>query len=168
MYYFGIIDILQSWTLQKRIERLVKVHILKHPEVGISCIPPDKQHERYDIMGSWVGTSIEYDKVVNRTILRLGLGLGLVKIAHRSTSLWKFVVIWILCMLCPIIQADSMCDIIAAPNIQSIEASWSCTADGVTSTPACTAGWYGVTCSGSTVVSIAIYTLGLTGNSNWQ
>jgi len=70
MYYFGIIDILQSWTVEKRIERLVKVHLLSNPEGGLSCVPPAAYRDRFqkkvseviehgiyvrEITGSWKG-----------------------------------------------------------------------------------------------------------------
>ena len=59
-----------------------------------------------------------------------------------------------------------MCDIIAATNIQSITgySQWSCTTAGVTSTPPCTAPmWAGLSCSGSTVISISAPSIGIVG-----
>ena len=63
------------------------------------------------------------------------------------------------------IQADPICDIIAATNIQSKQSQWSCTTAGVTSTPPCAAPWSGVTCSGSTVITINLDSSGITGVS---
>ena len=66
------------------------------------------------------------------------------------------------------VKADPMCDIIAATNIQSISgySQWSCTTGGVTTTTPCTSPvWNGLTCSGTTIISIYLGTIGLTGDA---
>ena len=70
VYYFGIIDILQSWSLKKRIERFLKVYVKQKPARGISCAPPEEYKQRFqkkiseiiehaifarEITGSWKG-----------------------------------------------------------------------------------------------------------------
>ena len=77
----------------------------------------------------------------------------------------KVLALWMFCILCCVVQADPMCDIIAATNIQSQKSQWSCTTLGATSTTPCTAPWSGLTCTGSTVVKINLNNFGLTGNS---
>ncbi len=69
-YYMGIIDILQSWTLAKRIERLVKVYFLGEDAAGVSCMAPEDFRTRFqqkigrivehsifvrEVTGSWQG-----------------------------------------------------------------------------------------------------------------
>jgi len=46
-YYFGIIDILQRWTLKKRLELWWKVHILRYERQGLSCVPPEEYCNRF-------------------------------------------------------------------------------------------------------------------------
>lgn len=70
VYYMGIVDILQKWTLQKRFERLYKVHVLGRSGAGISCMPPEPYKARFqqkvsqiiehsifirEVTGSWKG-----------------------------------------------------------------------------------------------------------------
>lgn len=47
VYYFGIIDILQQWTLEKRLERFLKVNFLRKDAEGISAMPPKEYFERF-------------------------------------------------------------------------------------------------------------------------
>ena len=69
----GVFDILQSWTLGKRMEQFLKVNILQLSKSGISCIPPDPYRRRFqakvnqiiehsifvrEITGSWVGKRV--------------------------------------------------------------------------------------------------------------
>lgn len=69
-YYFGIIDILQTWDYKKRCEQFVKVHLLGQPKDGISCIAPQEFRRRFqrkissvidhsslirEVTGSWQG-----------------------------------------------------------------------------------------------------------------
>jgi 1-phosphatidylinositol-4-phosphate 5-kinase len=69
-YYFGIIDILQTWDYTKRFENFVKVNVLGHPYDGISAIPPQEFKHRFqrkiasvidhaalirEVTGSWQG-----------------------------------------------------------------------------------------------------------------
>ncbi|OQS03813.1 phosphatidylinositol-4-phosphate-5-kinase (PIPK-D6/GPCR-PIPK) [Thraustotheca clavata] len=46
-YYIGIIDILQTWTWQKRFERWVKTLFFRKDSDGISAIPPKPYCERF-------------------------------------------------------------------------------------------------------------------------
>ncbi|KDO22684.1 hypothetical protein SPRG_10998 [Saprolegnia parasitica CBS 223.65] len=39
-YYVGIIDVLQTWTFEKQMERLYKVHVLRKDPRGISAVHP--------------------------------------------------------------------------------------------------------------------------------
>ncbi|RHY29308.1 hypothetical protein DYB32_005242 [Aphanomyces invadans] len=45
-FYMGMIDILQTWTLEKRVERFVKTVLLRKDGAGISALPPKPY--RYD------------------------------------------------------------------------------------------------------------------------
>jgi hypothetical protein len=68
-YYFGVIDILQTWSLKKKLERMVKIYILRYPEEGLSCMAPRGYMQRFqrkisqiiehsifvrEITGSWL------------------------------------------------------------------------------------------------------------------
>ena len=46
-YYFGIIDILQKWNWQKRVERLIKTVILRRDGNGLSAMPPHGYFARF-------------------------------------------------------------------------------------------------------------------------
>lgn len=46
-YTFGVIDILQTWTWKKRLERWWKIQILQCDENGISAAPPRQYAERF-------------------------------------------------------------------------------------------------------------------------
>ena len=72
-----------------------------------------------------------------------------------SKTLWKFVILWIFCLLCPLVRASPLCDIIAATNIQPTLPHWACVS-GVPGSNPCTGSWYGVGCNGSTIDSISI------------
>lgn len=55
-YYFGLIDILQTWNLNKRLERFAKLHVLRQDPDGISAVPPTIYKDRFtlkiaDILG---------------------------------------------------------------------------------------------------------------------
>lgn len=43
----GVIDILQRWTLQKRLELWWKVHVRRFDREGISCLPPERYCARF-------------------------------------------------------------------------------------------------------------------------
>ena len=70
VYYMGAVDILQKWTVMKRIERLYKIYILGKPGAGLSCMAPEPYKVRFqhkvsqiiehsifirEITGSWKG-----------------------------------------------------------------------------------------------------------------
>ncbi|KAG2508594.1 hypothetical protein JM16_008806 [Phytophthora kernoviae] len=46
-YYIGVIDILQTWNLSKRIERFVKTVIFRKDPDGISAMPPKPYRDRF-------------------------------------------------------------------------------------------------------------------------
>ena len=46
-YHLGIVDILQDWSWQKRLEHVVRVFIRRQPPEGISCIPPEPYKTRF-------------------------------------------------------------------------------------------------------------------------
>jgi hypothetical protein len=55
-YSMGMVDILQTWSVQKRLERFGKVHILKEDGDGLSAMDPHRycmrfQHKMKDILG---------------------------------------------------------------------------------------------------------------------
>ncbi|KAF4033944.1 Phosphatidylinositol-4-phosphate 5-Kinase [Phytophthora infestans] len=47
-YYVGIIDILQTWTLQKRLERFWKVDVQQKDGEGLSAIDPVRYQRRFE------------------------------------------------------------------------------------------------------------------------
>ncbi|GMF34724.1 unnamed protein product [Phytophthora fragariaefolia] len=47
-YYVGIIDILQTWTLQKKLERFWKVNIQQKDGEGLSAIDPVQYQQRFE------------------------------------------------------------------------------------------------------------------------
>ena len=47
VYYIGLIDILQTWTTSKKIERIYKTRILGRDPRGISAMPPKKYAQRF-------------------------------------------------------------------------------------------------------------------------
>jgi len=69
-YYVGVIDILQTWSWRKRLERFLKVVVLRQSAQGVSCIDPVAYKLRYqrkvsqiiehsifvrEVTGSWKG-----------------------------------------------------------------------------------------------------------------
>ncbi|CAI5713744.1 unnamed protein product [Peronospora destructor] len=46
-YYFGLVDILQEWTVTKQIERAYKVRVLRKSQNGVSAIPPEPYARRF-------------------------------------------------------------------------------------------------------------------------
>lgn len=69
-YYVGVIDILQTWSWKKRLERFFKVNVLRQSAEGVSCIDPVAYKLRYqrkvsqiiehsifvrEVTGSWKG-----------------------------------------------------------------------------------------------------------------
>ncbi|KAG7402041.1 phosphatidylinositol-4-phosphate 5-kinase-like protein 1 [Phytophthora boehmeriae] len=46
-YYFGLVDILQEWTVAKRVERAYKVRVLRKSRNGVSAIPPKPYARRF-------------------------------------------------------------------------------------------------------------------------
>jgi 1-phosphatidylinositol-4-phosphate 5-kinase len=70
IYYLGIIDILQPWTVKKRLERFAKTTLLGKNASGLSCMPPEPYRDRFqrkisqliehtifirEVTGSWKG-----------------------------------------------------------------------------------------------------------------
>ena len=47
MYFMGLIDVLQTWDLNKRLERLFKTNILRLDPDGISALGPFRYQERF-------------------------------------------------------------------------------------------------------------------------
>jgi hypothetical protein len=46
-YTLGVVDMLQTWTWRKRLERLWKTLVLRHDRLGISAAPPNLYAERF-------------------------------------------------------------------------------------------------------------------------
>eukprot|EP00644_Phytophthora_capsici_P006146 jgi/Phyca11/549299/estExt2_Genewise1Plus.C_PHYCAscaffold_320055 len=46
-YYFGLVDILQEWTVSKQVERAYKVQVLRKSRKGVSAIPPKPYARRF-------------------------------------------------------------------------------------------------------------------------
>ena len=150
----------------------------KSPSVENTCNVDSKKHLEYNKVESLptlstadylcitgINLIMEYKKGVHMSVIPLPSSEACVYGSptsacsrNDSNSLCKFAILWILCMLCPLIHADPLCDLIAATNIQSYSYfnQWSCTNAGVTSTPPCTAPWTGLSCSGSTIDLITV------------
>lgn len=47
VYYMGVIDILQRWTLKKRVENWFKTRVLCQNLGGVSAVPPDQYASRF-------------------------------------------------------------------------------------------------------------------------
>ena len=47
VYYLGIVDVLQDWTLAKQAERFYKVHVLRKDPRGVSAIAPQAYAARF-------------------------------------------------------------------------------------------------------------------------
>lgn len=47
MYHFGIIDFLQNWTFQKKLERAFKIYITRKDPDGLSVMPPLQYKARF-------------------------------------------------------------------------------------------------------------------------
>lgn len=47
IYYLGVVDILQTWSMGKRLERFVKVNFKRQRADGISCIAPETYKIRF-------------------------------------------------------------------------------------------------------------------------
>ena len=60
-YYFGVIDVLQTWSWSKKLERMFKVYILGQASEGISCMNPQEFKERYQRK---IGRIIEHANIV--------------------------------------------------------------------------------------------------------
>lgn len=69
-YYFGVIDILQTWSWSKKLERWFKIYLLGQDPAGISCMCPEDFRTRFqkriaqiiehavfvrEVTGSWQG-----------------------------------------------------------------------------------------------------------------
>ncbi|OQR93400.1 phosphatidylinositol-4-phosphate-5-kinase (Pi-PIPKD10) [Achlya hypogyna] len=48
-YYIGIIDVLQTWTFEKQMERMYKVHMLRKDPRGISAVNPKQYAKRFQM-----------------------------------------------------------------------------------------------------------------------
>jgi 1-phosphatidylinositol-4-phosphate 5-kinase len=47
IYYFGLIDILQQWTMDKKLERFAKTKVLGKDKDGLSALPPTAYCDRF-------------------------------------------------------------------------------------------------------------------------
>ena len=60
-YYVAIVDVLQEWSLSKRLEQLVRVWLLGQCAEGISCAPPDAYAARFQ---SKIGSVFDHSSFV--------------------------------------------------------------------------------------------------------
>lgn len=64
-------------------------------------------------------------------------------------------------------QDTALCELIAATNIGDVAYQWSCDIDSIPTTPPCGSGtvpvWYGVMCQGSTIITIELSSMQLSG-----
>lgn len=66
-YYVGVIDILQTWTLKKRLERFWKVHIQRCDPEGLSAIEPELYQRRFEAkLREVIALPKEYVAALNR------------------------------------------------------------------------------------------------------
>lgn len=47
MYYLGMVDVLQQYTMKKKIERMYKVYVLRKDKKGISVMKPRSYAKRF-------------------------------------------------------------------------------------------------------------------------
>lgn len=47
VYHFGVIDFLQNWTFQKKIERAFKIYVLRKDPDGLSVMAPEDYKVRF-------------------------------------------------------------------------------------------------------------------------
>lgn len=47
IYYFGLIDVLQTWNMDKKLERFFKTKVLRKDPDGLSAIPPQAYADRF-------------------------------------------------------------------------------------------------------------------------
>jgi 1-phosphatidylinositol-4-phosphate 5-kinase len=47
LYYLGIVDFLQDWTFSKKVERAIKIYILRKDPEGLSVMEPTSYMERF-------------------------------------------------------------------------------------------------------------------------
>ena len=47
LYYLGIVDFLQDWTFAKRVERAIKIYIMRKDPDGLSVMEPLAYMERF-------------------------------------------------------------------------------------------------------------------------
>ncbi|KAJ9449978.1 Phosphatidylinositol 4-phosphate 5-kinase 1 [Diplonema papillatum] len=66
MYFVGLIDILQTWTLEKRIERFFKVFFLRKDGKGMSAIEPAQYGSRFMARCRDTFTSPEHRQLTER------------------------------------------------------------------------------------------------------
>ncbi|KAF1330101.1 Phosphatidylinositol4phosphate5kinase, partial [Globisporangium splendens] len=66
IYYFGLIDILQQWTMEKKMERFAKTKLLGKDTDGLSALPPTAYCDRFKRkMGEILSVTVrnEYDEI---------------------------------------------------------------------------------------------------------
>jgi 1-phosphatidylinositol-4-phosphate 5-kinase len=64
LYYFGLIDILQTWNLNKKLERFTKLYLLRKDPDGLSAIPPTAYCDRFKKkMAEMLSIRLEYDEI---------------------------------------------------------------------------------------------------------
>lgn len=72
-YYVGVIDILQTWTLKKRLERFFKVHIQRRDAEGLSAIEPELYQKRFEAkLREVIALPKEYMAALNRKSHNVG------------------------------------------------------------------------------------------------
>lgn len=70
-YYVGVIDILQTWTLQKRLERFWKVYVQQKDADGLSAIDPITYQKRFEAkLREIIAIPKEYHRVKAREARR--------------------------------------------------------------------------------------------------
>ncbi|OQS00406.1 phosphatidylinositol-4-phosphate-5-kinase (Pi-PIPK-D2) [Achlya hypogyna] len=79
-YYFGIIDILQLWNYDKKLERGFKVHVLRKDPDGLSAVPPTTYKDRFclkmaEILGIGVHDEDNYPMDVGASAVESPNGL---------------------------------------------------------------------------------------------
>eukprot|EP01083_Nonionella_stella_P017556 49124_1 len=66
LYYMGIIDTLQNWSLSKKMEHFAKTWILRKDKLGISCVEPITYQKRFmNYMKNIIVTDNEYFSELN-------------------------------------------------------------------------------------------------------
>ncbi len=90
-YYVGLIDILQEWTWQKRLERFAKMYLWRLDGDGLSALPPESYAKRFwrrCVLDTFEGLELVDDGILgNYSESTMGSRSDASKLGVRGSSL---------------------------------------------------------------------------------